>query len=427
MRQAVFTIIAKNYIGLAQVLEKSVKENTDADFYIFVADEFTGAAERLEELPANIWIARERLDIPAGQWDEMAFKYNLIEFCTAIKPFCFASLFAAGSYEKIIYLDPDIYVFSSLEKIFQQLGDHSIIITPHILDMQVTHQGDHPDYLFLVNGTFNLGFIALRNTGNAQLLLRWWQQRMINQCFFDNDRGMATDQKWMNLLPALFDADTLYINKDRGLNVAPWNYHERKIVTENNTLFVTGRTTDDAAPKCLLTFVHFSGYDYKSFSANSVIHKHEGAVHYDDLNIVFEGYAKALQKGDFGHYFHLLYSYNFFSNGKMILNLHRRIYRRLIDENRKYPSPFETGNGSLYELFRKKKLLDHSVAAADKITAKNVPGFERKLGKVNFLFRTLKKILGIRRYSILVRFFRRYFKEENQAFLADKEMGKKLW
>lgn len=427
MRKAVFTIVAKNYIGLAQVLEKSVKENSDADFYILVADEFSDTAGMPGALPANVWIARDKIKINNELWDEMAFKYILIEFCTAIKPFCFESLFAIGSYEKIIYLDPDIFVFNSLEKIFQQLSDHPIIVTPHILDMQATHLGDHPDYLFLVNGTFNLGFIGLRSSEKTELFLNWWKERMINQCFFDNDRGMATDQKWMNLLPALLDADSLFINRDRGLNVAPWNYHERKILAEGNILLVTGRTTDNANIKSPLTFVHFSGYDYKSFSADKVIHKMEGAVHYEDLDMIFDPYAKALQNGNAGKYFHLPYSYHFFRNGKMIMNIHRRIYRRMVDENRKYPLPFETGRGSLYELFRKKKLLNPSVAATDTVTSKKIPGFESKLGKVNFFFRMVKKILGIRRYSMFVRFFRRYFKEENQAFLADKEMGKKLW
>jgi hypothetical protein len=42
MKNCVFTIVAKNYIGLAQILEESLKDkNPDVDFFIFVADEFS--------------------------------------------------------------------------------------------------------------------------------------------------------------------------------------------------------------------------------------------------------------------------------------------------------------------------------------------------------------------------------------------------
>ena len=90
---AIFTIVAKNYIGLAQVLERSVVANSTSDFYIIVADEFDkGQAERYD-LPGNILIAKNKLGIDNDLWEEMAFKYSLVEFCTAIKPACFQYFF----------------------------------------------------------------------------------------------------------------------------------------------------------------------------------------------------------------------------------------------------------------------------------------------------------------------------------------------
>ena len=82
MQNIVFTIEAKNYIGLAQVLEGSVKAySPDVQFYIIVADEI----ENTPGLPLNIVVAKNNIDIPVSQWKQMAFKYNLVEFCTAIK------------------------------------------------------------------------------------------------------------------------------------------------------------------------------------------------------------------------------------------------------------------------------------------------------------------------------------------------------
>jgi hypothetical protein len=237
---------------------------------------------------------------------------------------------------------------------------------------------------------------------------------------------MATDQKWINLLPAFFDSNVLKVSFDKGLNVAPWNYHERKIALQGSSLFVTDRDRPDS--NCTpLVFVHFSGYDYKSFAVNQITHKTENANVYPDLNYFFEQYAEALKHDCFHKFINLTYSYNRYRNGKNIISLHRRIYRRLLNENYKFSDPFDTGQGRFYEGLRKRNLIDHSISSADAVTNKTVPGFSKKINWVNGLFRVIQSVAGVRRYSIFIRFFRRYFKEENQAFFFDKNVKGKLW
>lgn len=424
MRNAVFTIVAKNYIGLAQVLEKSVQKNADADFYIFVADEEDSMS--MESLPPNVIFCKRKLAIESRKWIELSFKYNLVEFCTAIKPCCFGFLFDKTEYSKVIYLDPDVYVFNSLNPLFNDLDKYSIILTPHIVDMQTPFKGVYPDYLFLVNGTFNLGFIGLNNSKESRNMLAWWEDRLNDQCFFDNDRGMATDQKWINLLPAFLGPEVLHISSGKGLNVAPWNYHERKIIIKEDRLFVTDRIADSSLVTPLV-FVHFSGYDYRAFAKNNFAHKSENENVYPDLNFIFERYAEALKNDSFVRYIGLKYSYSQFKNGKNIISLHRRIYRRLLSEGYNFPDPFDTGRSSFYEGLKKRKLVDNSVSSADTVTNKTIPSFGKKMALVNLLFRGLQRIAGVRKYSIFIRFFRRYFKEENQAFLFTKDVKEKLW
>jgi hypothetical protein len=424
MKPIIFTIVAKNYIGLAQVLEESVRANhPDAAFFIFVADELGNVSDFL---PTNVLCAKDLLSIENDQWEELAFKYNLVEFCTAIKPFCFTYFFAKPDVSKVIYLDPDVFVFNSLEKIIEKLDQYSIVLTPHITNIQTHFKGDYPDYLFLLNGTFNLGFLALKKSETTNKLLSWWQNRLQDQCFFDNDRGMATDQKWMNLIPALFTSADYYVLQDKGMNVAPWNYFERKVIEQNGKLFIANRENENDTNATPLVFVHFSGYDYKSFSNHQIAHKKEDFGTYTDFEIVFEQYANALKAGNFDKYFALPYSYNQFENGKQILSIHRRLFRRMREENRVYKKPFAIDSGSFYEALKNKRLIDHAVVSADKITNKSIQSFDTKISIVNFFFKLIKKTIGIRRYSILVRFLKRFAKEENQVFLLDSEIGKKL-
>ena len=102
-KNVVFTIVAKNYIGLAQILEESLKEkNPDTDFFIIVADEFSDDFD-IEKLPSNILIARKELNISVQQWTDMSFKYDLTEFCTSIKPASFSYFIEKTKYKKIIF------------------------------------------------------------------------------------------------------------------------------------------------------------------------------------------------------------------------------------------------------------------------------------------------------------------------------------
>jgi hypothetical protein len=424
MNNIFFTIVAKNYTGLARVLEKSViQHNKDVSFYIFVADE--PGNEGLNEIP-NIIVAKQALGIQESLWYEMAFKYNLVEFCTAIKPSCFTHVFNVLQADKAIYLDPDVFLFGPADMILSRLDTHSIVLTPHITNIQKTFQGDYPDYLFLVNGTFNLGFLALKKDAHTTALLGWWQQRLINECFFDNNKGMATDQKWMNLLPAFFTPDVLYVCRDKGLNMAPWNYFERKVMMKEGIPFVANRENPLKTEDTRLIFVHFSGYDYKNFSTNNIVHKKEDFKDYSDLEPVFEAYAAALRDGGFDKYMQLTYSYNQFNNGKNIMSLHRRIFRRLLEEGRTFPHPFSADAGSYYAALKRKKLVDNAVVSADKVTNKTITAFDTKMKYVNVLFSMAKKIMGIRRYSMLIRFLQRYTREENQVFLLDAKLSKKI-
>lgn len=171
MKKSAFTICAKNYIGLALALEKSIKEyNNDIDFYIFVADEFS-ANERIEDLPANILIAKNTIDIQESQWIQMSFKYDLTEFCTSIKPSCFKYIFDKYETDACIYFDPDILVFNSLDTIYNKLNEYSIMVTPHITTIEDIYTGKLNERNLLYSGMFNLGFLALKHDENSKKCL----------------------------------------------------------------------------------------------------------------------------------------------------------------------------------------------------------------------------------------------------------------
>ena len=425
MKNCVFTIVAKNYIGLAQILEDSLKEkNPDVDFFIFVADKFSDDIEE-KTLAQNIIIAKDNLNISEAQWTDMSFKYDLTEFCTSIKPSVFSYFLNNTDYDKIIYLDPDIYIYNSLNPIYEILDNQSIVLTPHITTIQNEFNGDRSESGLLSTGVFNLGFCAIRRSLSSQKMISWWHHRLVDKCYIDSYDSYYTDQKWMDFLPCFFTSEELHVSHHLGMNIAPWNFFEREIFVENDILKVKNREGDSENSTFPVLFVHYSGYNYSELKKGNVIQNNISKIkEYDDVKLLTDVYAKAIQgkKDIFDKYINEKYSFNFYENGTVIKSFHRRIYRSLVmkGEN-KFLNPYSTDEFSLYHVLKNKGMMKHSVVNLDKITKENLQGVDRKLKIFNRGTRFLYKIIGFEKYLLFIRLLRSFGRYESQIHIVDKQ------
>jgi hypothetical protein len=417
MKKAVFSIVAKNYIPMANVLGDSVKSHhPDIPYFIIVADSYADDDNDQQRHPI---IQAKHLGI--DKLEEMAFKYNVTEFCTSLKPFAFDYLFNQG-YEQVIYFDPDIYVFSQLNSIFDKLSQASLVVTPHICTMQDQYTGLVPEGMLMHVGIFNFGFCAIRSSVNGKRIVAWWKVRLSDQCYADKIDGLHTDQKWMDFMPSLID--DLHIERGLGYNLAIWNWHERKIKNENGQFWVVNRI--DGSGLMPLVFFHYSNFAFNK-AADVNLFKPKYIKNFPDLFAASDHYANKLEKESIGYYSQVYtYTYATFNNGVNISHFHRRLFRRLLDCGYKFSEPFETNNyNSFYSLLLKNKLIqDTNKTAAGKLNEENFKGFERKLIYIQYAAQTLKWILGINRYELLCKFSQRFVRPENQTFLIKETDGK---
>jgi len=419
MKKVVFTICAKNYIGLAQVLGDSLKTNNpEIDFYIFVADEFENESLQIEP---NILIARHNLNISEDQWINMSFKYEITEFCTSIKPFCFSYMFNELNYEECIYFDPDIMVFSSINSIYDTLNNATFVLTPHINTMEVQYSGTWEERKLMYSGIYNLGFIAIKNNEISNRMLNWWEERLKDRCFQNLMENYFTDQKWIDFLPGFFPNE-VFISNDPGLNLAPWNFHERKIIQNNGNLYVENRVNAKYNKLENLKFVHFSGFNYKDLlKNNNVNHKNiENFSLFPDLIILFDLYVDNIRKSNMLKYIDLTYSYNYFTNKNIITNIHRKFYRRLSEDNKAVSNPFNA-DGDFYKTLKRFKLVNTINVTGDKINISNVQNLNNKVKLINLFFKLIFFIVGPSIYFTLARTLRLYSIIENHVFIIDKD------
>lgn len=400
-KKCAFTIVAKNYIGLGLILEQSIRKYySDFDFYIVVADEPSAT-----DLPQNVIIARHNLDIDGDIWDEMAFKYNLTEFCTAIKPSSITYFLNLG-YKKVIYLDPDILFFSSIEPIFQDLNHYKLVLTPHICSIPQYGTTDAPETDWTKCGIFNLGFLGVSDSEFSRSILSWWQKRLNHHCFIDSSRGEYTDQKWMDFMPAFCTEKDLLVSKDLGRNLAPWNFFERKVQKINNEYFVSNRYSDDTTVFKLI-FTHFSGYNYKEMLKGNVFQKNiSNLKDYPDIRHLSIEYAKTISdnRDALERYINSEYSYDRFDDGRKITKFDRLIFESLLEEGYQFKTPFRT-SGELYHLFKRNKLLETN---SDSCLSDTNQSISNKIKTANKVLRIIFKIVGKNKYSQIIRAFSLY-------------------
>ncbi len=405
MNNVIFTICAKNYLAQAYSLGESIKNHEpNTDFYIIVSDleEDTILNDSFIHLSPKILT---EIDL-----DDLTFKYNVIEFSTAIKPF-FINYFFNKKYNKVVYLDPDMYIYNNLNIIYNNLDNYDFIITPHIRKPYIKFNGSTSEEEILFVGIYNLGFFAINNTKIGNEFINWWEEKLRDQCYADKFDALHVDQKWLDFLPSFYPERVL-IEKSPTINMASWSIHEVDFKEVNEKYYV------DDNP--LLIF-HFSGIDI--LDKNNINKKQNkfNLINKPEYENLFNNYRTAVLSSNFNYYNKLNYSYDYFKNGVYIDSFLRRIYRTLDHEIKKeLISIFGIGNKSLYNLFKSNNLLIGEKSNKYNRLKSSIKHSDKKIQLFENLLLFVKKLFGIKYYYILVRFMSVYSRFENQKFLVKK-------
>lgn len=332
-----FTIIACNYLAQARVLMKSVAAaHPLARRVVVLVDRpnhrFDTSQEAFEVIESS------SLEIPRSAW--FHFKYSVLELATAVKPYAFEYLAANCGARSIVYLDPDIVVYEPLSEVFEALADANLVLTPH-LTAELDSPGEPGELTILRAGTYNLGFLAVAITPETERFLRWWKDRLYDQCVVDVANGLFVDQKWIDLVPGLFDGVTVL--RHPAYNVAYWNLPHRLVKKVGARYLVNGQP---------LVFFHFSGYNPKRRQEISKYQNRLSMADIGDAADLFRDYAQRLERFEFTKCQTWPYGNDHFANGKPILNIGRQLLKEAQAKAGGIEDPFsEEGFRTLLELW----------------------------------------------------------------------------
>ncbi|WP_431101845.1 hypothetical protein [Roseateles noduli] len=406
MSTTVFTIVSRNYFAYARTLGDSLRQsNPGVEFNVLIVDRKDPAFEARHPDWRVTWV--EDLGVP--DFEQVAFKYDILELNTNVKPTFAKHLLKR--HDKVIYLDPDIFVYSSLQPIVDLLDRHAVVLTPHITEP--IDDGKLPgEPEFLTSGIYNLGFGAFNAGAESLKVLSWWEQRCLHQAYNEQSQGFFVDQKWMDFVPSL--CASAFVLRDPQYNTAYWNLHERQVV------WVDGKATIAGKP---LVFFHFSGLPPLGDDRVSKYQTRYRLTERPDVAPLFTAYRDHLGGNGHADYLKLPYGFGTFSNGTPISSVARRVAAGSVELSAS-PKPFESGS-AIQRLLQASHLLNNapsSKSGSGNGAAVQASGEEARLQRITaIVFRGLLRIFGPSRYERLMRYVARSANLRGQSFLLRRD------
>lgn len=333
MKVLCYSSFTFSYLNRARVLFQSLRRfHPTWELVALITDQppagfhFNPSAEPFDRV-----VYAGELGIPG--FESWLFKHDVVEACTAVKgPFLHRA--CGGDVDAVIYLDPDTALLGSLEPVESWLLEYDILLTPHLID-----PNDNPrairdnDLSASRTGIFNLGFVAVRTSGEGARFARWWNDRLLDYCYDDIPGGVFVDQRWCDHAPALFDR--VKVIRDPGYNVASWNLSTRTVAVGKD-----GRITVNGAP---LRFWHFT----KLGEVGDAMTRRYAGANYPVYEL-WSWYRRQVLAASEPSIPDRWWAYGTFEDGAPIEKAHRELYRERSDLQAAFPRPFAAGPGTYW-------------------------------------------------------------------------------
>jgi hypothetical protein len=196
------------------------------------------------------------------------------EFAWTCKPAIMNYLLTEKNVKEMVFVDADLFFYSSVDPIFEKYKDASILITSHKFSKKKAYIAD-------IVGYYNSGFIIFRNDEISRACVLKYKNQCIDWCYNYHDNGRHGDQSYLKTWPKEFKK--VEEISEKGINLGTWNL-ERYRVQKKDAMFYI----DDEPLICY----HFHGL-IAYLGKNATIKLYPITVHHKKI---YDFYLKELQK-----------------------------------------------------------------------------------------------------------------------------------
>jgi len=168
---------------------------------------------------------------------------TISEYCFTCKPSTIKYCIENFNLDHCTYLDSDLVFYANPAILIKEMGDNSVLITPH---------NYYPKYdQSATSGIYCAQLVTFKADTNGLKVLHWWAQACITWCYSRYEDGKCFDQKYLDSWPYIFNG--VHVCRSEGAGLAPWNTLNYKISKKNNQIMVNDSP---------LVFYHFHDLKY---------------------------------------------------------------------------------------------------------------------------------------------------------------------
>ncbi len=225
MSNSYVTIITQSHLSYAMAMFESLllHSKVEFDFHCLIAEnEIAPEVEKIISSFHTSFIPIKLNQIEGPFFQQIYDKYFLEkknEFRWSMKPVAINYLLSQKKYDKVIYLDADLYFFNAPDFLFKLLDKDKVLLSPH---WRCSHKPELDWFNFVHNfkhGIYNGGFIGVNYQG--QEVMDYWANLCLAACEQNALNGLHDDQKYLDIFQSYFEG--VGVLRHRGCNVSNWN------------------------------------------------------------------------------------------------------------------------------------------------------------------------------------------------------------
>ena len=278
VRREFCTLFDSNYLFKAVAMHNSLRQFCPS-FHLtaFCFDDL--AVETIERLglPGISTVPLAELEGHDAELLSIKESRSSVEYCWTATPALPLYVFdTRPELNEVTYLDADLLFFADPEPLFDEMGNESVLITPHRFAPEYLHQ--------MRNGVYNVQFLTFRRDESGLSCLHWWHDRCVEWCYHRFEDGKLGDQKYLDDWPERFEG--VHVLRHKGGGLAPWNITQYEVHNVNADIFV------DEEP---LIFFHYRGV--RLLERGGYYWRPPGySIPRDNKRLVYDRYLEALDE-----------------------------------------------------------------------------------------------------------------------------------
>lgn len=268
---------------LLTLLSSITTQEPQAQFIVLALDRETESYFSTHKQPGVEVFGVELLESTFPDLLNVRSHRSSMEYIFTLTPllFCYAMTLTDPG-DLVIYLDADLFFFGSPGLVTSALSGGDVGIIPH--SYPIRHAKSWGKF-----GTYNVGWVGIRNSDNGRACAEWWAERCLEWCSDTPLDGKYADQGYLDQFPELFKG--VKILENRGFNLAPWNTFGQKISQDGKGRVLVGDQTQ-------LIFFHFHGLKrFGKWMATSQLNYRSPASK-ELIELVYQPYLTSLKRAE---------------------------------------------------------------------------------------------------------------------------------